>query len=812
MAVRSRDLVGIAEGIRNNELSTRGQIENLKGHISELSGRKNSLDSKISYLEATIAAVYENTDDDGEPDYGLLAILESERISADNELWDVEQDLDSSSNELESKQEKLKDVEEEKAQTLFEIQERARKTSQNISLAGGMYGAYSGVGVTLKNSLQTSLSSLTQAAGILGGHVDGGTGGRSGSATSGRSGTASRGIDIATGNENKRSDALIGFTGRYTGESLPLSASQFNTEQDQFITPATTSNYRLGKEKINTKPVQNFASRQDTNTYTINSFGKVLEESPVLPGVTEYLSGQESQDIYCAFKNMENDIPMENIENLTNIPMIARHGRNMFVDSLIVQDWELGRYSDFSMSLYRKKRAQTDYEAYIKAPDQYTHISCEKKQVIYIDPATIHEIRGIDDPHFWSYKGTAYSDYIDMARQIPLVYSMAKAGHKLTELAKREDVVGACVRNYFLNDDITVTRVGNGYIFGEQGRHRIMAALIAGVNVPVHLTDELIKIDDSSFVSEVTDKTGKALKYRKEFAKRSVTVSQKIACSDKNELETLVKSEGIASKVDFGEMDIRIAREFVDTIWNIKNKYQILKFAFIGASQVLNDNVEKNMRINLMRLYIQNNPGISIEEISANVEAEVNTYMKKLAVPEDNLASSVIVKRPQKIKKPKPGMEYSGEITEYVGDTVTSGFNGISINISNAKSYEKLCATLLEEEQCGYSPKGCKSIKYLVCHEIAHQLDNVLNLSKDPVIIKEYEKHKKMSEKEQINNLCVYASKSIEEFVAEAWAESQCSASPRYVAKLISNKVTLAMKTYIDSKKEGEDDEYVREL
>ena len=297
MAVRSRDLVGIAEGIRSHELSTRGQIENLKGHISELSGRKSSLNSKISYLEATIAAVYENTDDDGEPDYGLLAILESERISADNELWDVEQDLDSSSNELESKQEELEDVEEEKAQTLFEIQERARKTSQNISLAGGMYGAYSGVGVTLKNSLQTSLSSLTQAAGILGGHVDGGTGGRSGSATSGRSGTASRGIDITTGNENKRSDALIGFTGGYSGESLPLSASQFNTEQDQFITPATTLNYHSGQTTLNTKPLNDFSTKQDTNEYILSSFGNVTISQNEVSSANLYNSDQTSQNL-----------------------------------------------------------------------------------------------------------------------------------------------------------------------------------------------------------------------------------------------------------------------------------------------------------------------------------------------------------------------------------------------------------------------------------------------------------------------------------------------------------------------------------
>ena len=66
-----------------------------------------------------------------------------------------------------------------------------------------------------------------------------------------------------------------------------------------------------------------------------------------------------------------------------------------------------------------------------------------------------------------------------------------------------------------------------------------------------------------------------------------------------------------------------------------------------------------------------------------------------------------------------------------------------------------------------------------------------------------------MSESEQINNLCTYASKDIHEFIAEAWAESQCSSSPRRVAKLIGDKIASTAQAYINSKK-GESD-YVRE-
>ena len=301
MAVRLRDFVGIAEGIRSHELSTKSQIENLKGHMSELSDRKSSLNSTISYLEAAIAAAYEDTDEDGDPDYGLIASLEAEKNSAENELSGVEQDLDSTGSELESKQNELEAVEEEKAQTLFEIQERARKTSQNISLAGGMYGAYAGVGGTLQNSLQTSFSSLTQAAGILGGSVDGASVGSLGNSSSGLVRSASGETGTSSGVGNTETGTLSAFTGGYSGETLPLQASRFSTSQDQLYTPATMSNFHSGQKTINPKALQSFSTEQKANEYALSSFGDGTEPQIFTQNTDRYKSNQESLNIESQF-------------------------------------------------------------------------------------------------------------------------------------------------------------------------------------------------------------------------------------------------------------------------------------------------------------------------------------------------------------------------------------------------------------------------------------------------------------------------------------------------------------------------------
>ena len=298
MAIRSRDFVGIAEGIKSHELSTKGKIEQLKGRISELSGRKSSLNRTISYLEAAIAAAYEDTDEDGNPDYGLIASLEAEKGLAENELSGVERDLDITGGKLEQSETELESVLEEKAQTLFEIQERARTTSQNIALAGGMYGAYSGVGGTLQNSMQTSLSALSQAAGILGGSVDGNGAVGSGNATSGAGNSASSAGNNLQGDLS--ASPLAAFAGGEMGDGRGVtanpSASQFSSGQTDNSTPGILPNFHSGQTTINVQKPQNFDTSQNANDYASGAFGSnettSATQASVVPG--NYQSMQTS--------------------------------------------------------------------------------------------------------------------------------------------------------------------------------------------------------------------------------------------------------------------------------------------------------------------------------------------------------------------------------------------------------------------------------------------------------------------------------------------------------------------------------------
>lgn len=301
MAVRTRDFVGIAEGIKGHELSTKGKIEQLKNHISELTGRKNSLNGAISYLEAAIAAAYENTDDEGYPDYNLIASLESQMASTEGELLEVEQDIDNTSGELEHSENELEDVLEEKEQALFEIQERARKISKNIAIASGMYGAFAGVGVALQDSMKTGFSALARAAEILGGSVSGDE--NSGSEKSGGgSESLSSKNKLPTSNDLSMG-ALSAFTGgAKDGKSISfsLSATQFSSQQTERLTPGILPNFTSGSKTINIQKTQGFVSNQTGNFYAISTFNSETslgDKKLPLHEIQKFYSKQESSGL-----------------------------------------------------------------------------------------------------------------------------------------------------------------------------------------------------------------------------------------------------------------------------------------------------------------------------------------------------------------------------------------------------------------------------------------------------------------------------------------------------------------------------------
>ena len=297
MAIQSREFVGIAEGIKSHELSAKGKIENLKGTILKLSEVKSSLNDQISSLEAALAAAYEDTDEDGNPDYSRISAIEARISSAKNQLYAVKKQIDETNNELQKTESELDSVMEEKARTLFEIQERARKTANNITVSGGMYGAYSGVGSALQSTMQTSLAALSQAATILDGSVQNSSSSRGGNSTGGRGVSSSRGMST-----NALSAFVAASSEILSGDVSPTTStpSTFATSHLEDMSPATVATFKSGQNTINPQKTLNFKTDQVGNSYAVSSFSETDTEGVAYESnslASNYRSSQKSPNM-----------------------------------------------------------------------------------------------------------------------------------------------------------------------------------------------------------------------------------------------------------------------------------------------------------------------------------------------------------------------------------------------------------------------------------------------------------------------------------------------------------------------------------
>ncbi|MDO6804340.1 hypothetical protein Q4595_17970, partial [Wenyingzhuangia sp. 1_MG-2023] len=78
---------------------------------------------------------------------------------------------------------------------------------------------------------------------------------------------------------------------------------------------------------------------------------------------------------------------------------------------------------------------------------------------------------------------------------------------------------------------------------------------------------------------------------------------------------------------------------------------------------------------------------------------------------------------------------------------------------------------------------GCDSIRSVVDHELAHQLDDLLKLDKDPEVQTLFKQARQAG---MANEVSRYANKNISEFIAECWAESLNNPEPRNYARRIA--------------------------
>lgn len=118
--------------------------------------------------------------------------------------------------------------------------------------------------------------------------------------------------------------------------------------------------------------------------------------------------------------------------------------------------------------------------------------------------------------------------------------------------------------------------------------------------------------------------------------------------------------------------------------------------------------------------------------------------------------------------------------------------SGIAVNRKYGADVELFQRSLKSDAAAKWHPIGADTIRSVVDHELAHQLDNLLGLHLDAEVIQAYKAARLKGIKDEVSG---YADKNIKEFIAECWAESCNNPQPREFANTIAG---ILRKRYAD--------------
>lgn len=104
----------------------------------------------------------------------------------------------------------------------------------------------------------------------------------------------------------------------------------------------------------------------------------------------------------------------------------------------------------------------------------------------------------------------------------------------------------------------------------------------------------------------------------------------------------------------------------------------------------------------------------------------------------------------------------------------------------NPKEYDKQEIAVRRNVDDGFHPKGCDTVGALFDHEIGHQLDSLLSVSKSQRFRAYYDPLSKDSIKDGLSE---YATWNEKEFIAEAWCEYRNNPNPREHARFVGDLI-----------------------
>lgn len=267
---------------------------------------------------------------------------------------------------------------------------------------------------------------------------------------------------------------------------------------------------------------------------------------------------------------------------------------------------------------------------------------------------------------------------------------------------------------------------------------------------------------------------------------------QKVSESDKIEVKEKVKFEPAESikeaesyakdvlgipNVSYKGMDITTANEWNRGLSDTFNRFPELKenFGFVGECHERNRALKVVAKDVYMDDLIKLNPAFSREQLEPYADKKVKELMRRVSVGKDTFAQS-----------------WSPTRTEFLQ------FQGVTVNKEWGKSSERFLKALQNDVSIKWHPEGCSTIRSVLDHEVGHQLDSLLDISKIPEIKLLFESRSTNQLTEALSRYAWDNSNSNKygEMIAEAWAEYCNNPSPREIAKIIGDRIVTEYAAY----------------
>ena len=227
--------------------------------------------------------------------------------------------------------------------------------------------------------------------------------------------------------------------------------------------------------------------------------------------------------------------------------------------------------------------------------------------------------------------------------------------------------------------------------------------------------------------------------------------------------------------VKYNGIDVKVANEWNEALRDTFERFPELReeLKFVGTIQERNKKLRKDYE------------KFAFDRLKAEHPNQPDDFLEGFAKRQANNA----------VKGFKPSRNTMAQ--SFSNDSaVFKDISGVTINKDNALNYMMMQDSMKYAETIKWNPIGSKSPRFLLDHEIGHQIDDLLDIRDIPAIQDLFDSRTRDQIKEDLSEYAWNNSNPnrYSEMIAEGWAEYLNNPEPREIAKTIGETIEATYK------------------